>query len=153
MSVEAFAVLLVEDSLDHAELVVRHLLSLGFDGRVVHLQDGEDALAYLFHRDGYAANPPPLPDLVLLDLRLPRIDGIQVLREIKSSEALRCIPVVVLTSSSARGDIQAAYEAHANSYLVKPPDHQQFREMMATLGEYWVNWNKRPAAEAFRRTP
>ena len=114
-------ILLVEDDADHTELVRRAIEELGRDVRLVALADGEIALDYLFRR-GEWADPErsPQPDLVFLDLRLPRLDGFRVLREIKNASALRHIPIVILTSSSSDRDVEQAYAEHANSYLVKP---------------------------------
>ena len=135
-------VLLVEDDLDHAELVKRGLEECRANVELVHLEDGEAALRYLGGRD--SPDAPDRPHLILLDLRLPRIDGLEVLREIKASPDLSDIPCVVLTTSRAEGDMVKAYRLHANSYLVKPVDLPQFMEMMKTLGYYWLTWNECP---------
>src|SRR6185436_10821506 len=114
-------VLLVEDNEDHAELVKRTLREVDASIDIVHVRDGEAALDYLglsTRAEGFAKNPKP--GLVLLDLRLPRIDGLDVLRRIKDVVGLRPIPVVVLTTSSAPSDVTRAYVLHANSYLAKP---------------------------------
>ena len=86
----------------------------------------------------------PWPDMILLDLRLPRIDGLEVLKEIKTDKELRCIPVVVLTTSEAESDIARAYDYYANSYLVKPMDFDKFTQLMQDLGFYWLVWNRLP---------
>jgi CheY-like chemotaxis protein len=138
-------VLLVEDDDDHAELVRRNLMSQAVKCRITHLDNGETALDYLHRRGGYA-DPlaSPRPDLILLDLRLPRVDGLTVLGEVKSSPGLMTIPVVVLTSSAAHPDVSQAYLRHANSYLVKPLDRTSFEDLMKELGLYWFNWNQSP---------
>jgi CheY-like chemotaxis protein len=138
-------ILLVEDNEDHAELVRRNFA----DHRVantIHLaRDGEEALQYLFRQGRYADTATsPTPHLVLLDLRLPKIDGIDVLKRIKGSDALKSIPVVVLTSSYAEQDIAKAYANSANSYLVKPVDFDKFTRLMHDLGYYWLAWNTNP---------
>ena len=139
-------VLLVEDDEDHAELVRRNL-SRDTRCRITHLSDGEAALDYLLRRAQYASpDSSPRPDLILLDLRLPRIDGMTVLGEIKSSPDLQRIPVVVLTSSDADPDVSQAYLRHANSYLVKPLDLVSFESLMKELGLYWFTWNQSPRA-------
>ena len=140
-------VLLVEDDEDHAELVRRNLMAQPVRCRVTHLNNGEAALDYL-HRRAQYANPDssPRPDLILLDLRLPRIDGMTVLGEIKSAPELQTIPVVVLTSSDADPDVSQAYRRHANSYLVKPLDLVRFEGLMKELGLYWFTWNQSPQA-------
>jgi CheY-like chemotaxis protein len=140
-----FTLLLVEDNPDHAELVLRHLEGCPVRHRVVHLADGEATLAYLTRRppfDDPAA--APAPDLILLDLRLPKVDGLDVLRAVKASPDLRAIPVVVLTSSAAEADVVRAYAAHANSYLVKPGDADRLEQMLGDLDRYWIGWNRPP---------
>lgn len=145
MNAEILTILLVEDNEDHAELVKRNFAANQVANNLFHVRDGEEALAYLFRRGGYA-DPAlsPTPNLILLDLRLPKVDGIEVLREVKGSEIYKSIPVVVLTSSSAENDIARAYSHNANSYLVKPVDFEKFTRMMKDLGYYWLAWNKNP---------
>ena len=145
MQGEAVQILLVEDDPDHAELIIRGLQDNGVANRIHHVSDGETALDYLFQRGEYAdAETSPRPHLVLLDLRLPKIDGLEVLREIKADEGLRRIPVVVLTSSAAESDIAGAGDNYVNSYLVKPVEFDEFRRMMRDLGFYWLVWNQHP---------
>jgi CheY-like chemotaxis protein len=142
---EPVVVLLVEDNADHAELVVRTLAEHRVANNVRHVRDGQRALDYLFHRGEYAdAERSPRPHVVLLDLRLPGVDGIEVLKVIKGSEELRRIPVVVLTTSEAERDVARAYNNHANSYLVKPVGFEQFSKLMEDLGFYWLGWNTFP---------
>jgi CheY-like chemotaxis protein len=138
-------VLLVEDDEDHAELVRRNLMSQAVRCRITHINNGESALDYLYQR-GLYADPAtsPRPDLILLDLRLPRVDGMTVLSEIKSEPRLQTIPVVILTSSAADPDVSQAYLRHANSYLVKPLDLLSFEGLMKELGLYWFTWNQSP---------
>ena len=138
-------VLLVEDDEDHAELVRRNLMSQPVRCRITHVNNGESALDYLHRRGDYAeAERSPRPDLILLDLRLPRVDGMTVLADIKSAPELQTIPVVVLTSSAAHPDVSQAYLRHANSYLVKPLDLVSFEGLMKELGLYWFTWNQAP---------
>jgi CheY-like chemotaxis protein len=107
--------------------------------------DGEKALDYLFSRGVYKDTVQnPRPNLVLLDLRLPRVDGLEVLRIIKTSPELLRIPVVVLTSSDAETDIVKSYDYHANSYIIKPLDFKTFTKLMKDLGFYWLGWNANP---------
>jgi CheY-like chemotaxis protein len=141
-------VLLVEDNEDHAELVQRTLLQVDRHIRIVHVRDGEAALDYL----GLSGRPAAdlkreRPGLVLLDLRLPRIDGLDVLRRIKDAVALRPMPVVVLTTSIAAQDVSRAYEYHANSYLAKPVSFDRFNRMMKDLSRYWTVWNAAPSTQ------
>ncbi|HUL75795.1 MAG TPA: response regulator [Vicinamibacteria bacterium] len=138
-------VLLVEDDPDHAELVRRGLEEYGSRLELTHVEDGEAALEYLRQRE--PRGTPGRPHLILLDLRLPRIDGLEVLREIKASPDLCEIPCVVLTTSQAEGDMVKAYRLHANSYLVKPGDYARFVELIAGAERYWLKQNSQPAGE------
>jgi CheY-like chemotaxis protein len=133
-------VLLVEDNPAHAQLVMRGLENHPIQNVIHHVRDGEAALDYL-------KNPPPgaRPHVVLLDLRLPKIDGLTVLETIKADPALNDIPIVILTSSSARRDVMRAYSQHVNSYLVKPLEFDAFTNLMHDLGYYWLHWNNRPS--------
>ena len=138
-------ILLIEDDPDHSELVRRAIEELGRDVQLVALADGEIALDYLFRRGEWAApERSPRPDLVFLDLRLPRLDGFAVLREIKSAPALRHVPVVVLTSSSSDRDVEQAYAEHANSYLVKPHDYERLVTLLGRTRDYWLVRNRGP---------
>jgi len=134
-------VLYVEDNSDYAELVLRGLARHGLDRPVVHVEDGEAALQYL---ERSAAKQAERPYLILLDLQLPKVDGLEILRTVKEHPALSDIPVVVLTTSARAGDIRGAYEHHANSYLVKPDAFAQFDEMIRDLRVYWLTWNHPP---------
>lgn len=137
-------ILLVEDNDDHAELVVRSLEEQSPAPTVTRLRDGAAALDYLFRRGEFAApESSPRPDLVLLDLRLPRVDGLEVLRKIKAAPSLQELPVVVLTSSEAERDLDEAYSEHANAYLVKPADFASIAAMMRDAGSFWLRWNRR----------
>jgi len=145
MSGEPITILLVEDNQDHAELVIRGLESNRVANRIVHVEDGESALDYMFQRGRFAApDAAPRPHLILLDLRLPRVDGLEVLKTLKSHGETKRIPVVVLTTSDAERDVAMAYERHANSYLVKPVNFVKFMELTKELGFYWFAWNKGP---------
>jgi len=142
---EPLHILLVEDNEDHAELVIRGMRDQQVANTIHHVSDGEKALDYLFARGAYAdAVQNPRPNLVLLDLRLPRVDGLEVLRTIKTTPDLLRIPVVVLTSSEAESDIAQSYDYHANSYIVKPLDFKTFTRLMKDLGFYWLGWNAKP---------
>lgn len=145
MNGEAMNILLVEDNMAHAELVKRSFEEHSLANKIQHVRDGEEALNYLFQREKYAdAESYPLPHVVLLDLRLPRVDGLEVLKQIRMSEKTKKLPVVVLTTSAAETDAARAYEFHANSYLVKPLDFDQFSSLMKDLGFYWLAWNHFP---------
>lgn len=139
------SILLVEDNPDHAELVTRNLESAQVANRIIHVEDGAAALDYLFGRGSYEdCTTFPRPDLVLLDLRLPKIDGLEVLKVVKNDPGLRSIPVVILTTSEAERDMAMAYEYHANSYVTKPVDFALFNQLLRDLGFYWLAWNRRP---------
>jgi CheY-like chemotaxis protein len=139
---EPFLILLVEDEPAHARLVVRSFEEHRLNNKIMHVSDGEAALDYLFQRGAYADQAlSPTPHLILLDLHLPKIDGLYVLSEIKQSTTLKHIPVVVLTTSKTERDRFGAYERYVNSYLVKPLDFTQFSQLMDDLGFYWLGWN------------
>jgi CheY-like chemotaxis protein len=142
---EALLIMLVEDNADHAELVIRTLENHRIANRIKHFTDGQSALDYLLRRHDYA-NPDasPRPHIILLDLRLPRVDGLEVLRAIKQEEELKGIPVIILTTSEAEKDVARAYDNHANSYLVKPVGFEDFSKLMDDLGFYWLGWNAHP---------
>ncbi len=142
-----FNILLVEDNPAHAELVVRGFEDLPLAHEIHHVLDGAAALDYLFRRGEYSDRErSPRPEMILLDLRLPRVDGLEVLRQIKSCEELRAIPVVVLTTSSADADVRGAYQRHTNSYVVKPMDFSGFTRLTDDIGSYWLERNHRSQA-------
>lgn len=142
------AVLLVEDNPDHAELISRCLDSEVTNGCLYHVSDGEEALNFLERRGGYRnENDSPRPALIFLDLRLPRLDGISLLRRIKSSQDLQSIPVVVLSSSTAGRDIRNAYAAKANAYLEKPLNFDEFKSHLQTAARFWLQCNIAPAPD------
>ncbi len=142
---EPLVILLVEDNQAHAELVLRSFEDHRIANVIHHVSDGEAALDYLFRRGAYAdPTQSPRPHVILLDLRLPKIDGLEVLKEIKTDSEVNNIPVVILTTSATNQDVAGAYAYHANSYLVKPVDFAQFTQMMEELGFYWLGWNYYP---------
>ena len=142
---EPVLVMLIEDNIDHAELVVRTLEDHLISNKVRHFLDGQSALDYLFRRGEFSgATETHRPHVILLDLRLPRVDGIDVLKAIKEDANLKSIPVVVLTTSEAEKDVAKAYYNHANSYLVKPVGFEDFKKLMDDLGFYWLGWNVNP---------
>ena len=140
--VEPFTILLVEDNPAHAELVARSFEGHQIANRIYHVSDGEAALNYLF-RQGEYSDPAkyPWPNLILLDIRLPKASGLEILKQIKRDGKLQFIPVVILTTSAAEQDVAGAYQEHANSYLVKPADYAEFSKLMEELGYYWLGWN------------
>jgi CheY-like chemotaxis protein len=142
------AILLVEDNPDHEELVRRALEERAAPVALKVVRHGEEALDYLFRRGAWSEpRQSPRPRLILLDLRLPRVDGLQVLAVVKSTPPLRDIPVVILTTSDSEQDMAGAYARHANSYLVKPVDHQRFADLVASVESYWLDLNRQPEVE------
>jgi CheY-like chemotaxis protein len=137
--IERAEVLLVEDNPTDAELCIRSLKKHNLANRLVWLKDGAEALDFLNCRNGFAdRDAKEVPSVILLDLRLPKVDGLEVLRQVKSSERLRCVPVVVLTSSSEDRDINESYRLGANSFVTKPVEFNEFASVVARLGMYWV---------------
>lgn len=143
MNGEPIVILLAEDDPAHAEIVRRNMEASRIINRLQHVSDGQEALDYLYHCNAYS-DPAcsPRPGLILLDLRMPRVDGLQVLKKIKSDSTLARIPVVILTTSAAEADMAKAYDCHANSYLVKPLDFNKFSELLSAFGYYWLMWNR-----------
>ncbi len=114
------------------------------------VEDGEELLEYLRGEGRYAENPPELPDIILLDLNMPRLDGREALEQIKADAKLQCIPVIVLTTSQAEADIVASYKLGVNSFITKPVTFDSLVETMQTLGEYWIQIVKLPSGEVVR---
>jgi CheY-like chemotaxis protein len=136
------AILLVEDNEDDEVLALRALTQNNIPNRVDVAHDGVEALEYLF---GSPDSPPrALPQIVLLDLKLPRIDGLEVLRRIRAEERTRLLPVVILTTSTEERDLVESYSLGANSYIIKPVDFDQFTDAVGKLGMYWLVMNKTP---------
>jgi two-component system response regulator len=138
-------ILLVEDNPDDVALTLRALKRNNILNEVVVAEDGVEALDYLFSKGKYAGRDATrTPIVVLLDLKLPKIDGLEVLKQIRDDERTRLIPVVILTSSSEEKDIINGYSLGANSYTRKPVDFNQFNEAVRQLGLYWLLWNEPP---------
>jgi two-component system response regulator len=136
-------ILLVEDNPDDVELTIRALKKNNILNRMVVAKDGVEALDYLFGTGLHAGrNMKELPIVILLDLKLPKIDGLEVLRRIRQNDLTRLLPVVILTSSVEEQDKINGYECGANSYIRKPVDFTQFTEAVKTLGLYWLIWNE-----------
>ena len=142
---EPLKLLLVEDNDAHAEMVKRSFEQHKISNEIYHVDDGQKALDYIFREGEYTDEEKyPRPNCILLDLRLPKVDGLEVLRRIKSNDDTRKTPVVILTTSSADKDIAQSYEYNANSYVVKPMDFTKFESLMQDLGYYWLAWNQNP---------
>ena len=137
-------ILLVEDNPDDEALTLRALRKNNISNRVVVAHDGAEALDLLFGQGTHAGNPVPRPAVILLDLKLPKLDGLEVLRRIRLNETTRLYPVVILTSSKEEQDLIASYSRGANSYIRKPVDFQQFLEAVRNLGLYWLLLNEPP---------
>lgn len=144
MESKSVEILLVEDNPYEAELAIRGLKKHNFANNLHHIDDGADALDFIFGRGKYANSQADTPKLILLDIKLPRVDGIEILRQIKSNEKTKSIPVVVLTSSKENQDVKACYELGVNSYIVKPVDFDSFAKAVAELGMYWMLLNTAP---------
>jgi len=142
----AVDILLVEDNPFDAELALVALKENRLANRVFHVEDGEEALDFLFCRGRYAdRGKRQLPRVVLLDLKLPKVDGLEVLRQIKADPEMRLIPVVVLTSSREERDVVESYRLGVNSYIVKPVEFEKFSSSVRDLGFYWLLLNQPPA--------
>lgn len=138
-------ILLVEDSGDDAELAIHALRREHLASNIFVARDGEEGLDFLFCRGPFSARSfRHPPKLVLLDLKLPKVDGIEVLKQLKEDQRTKAIPVVVLTSSREEQDLVRSYELGANSYIQKPVDFEKFQETVKTLGLYWMLINQRP---------
>ena len=141
----AETILLVEDNPDDVELTLRAFRKNNIANKTVVVRDGVEALDYLFCREAYAErNVKELPRLILLDLKLPKMNGLQVLEQIRASEHTKLLPVVILTSSKEEGDLMASYSNGANSYVRKPVDFNQFVEAVRGIGLYWLLINEAP---------
>jgi two-component system, response regulator len=138
-------ILLVEDNPDDEALTLRALRRNNITNEVVVARDGVEALDFLFCSGAYTGRDPhEMPALILLDLKLPKVDGLEVLRRTRSNELTRRLPVVVLTSSREEGDITNSYQFGASSYIVKPVDFLKFMEIIRTVGQYWLTMNEPP---------
>jgi CheY-like chemotaxis protein len=136
--------LLVEDDLSLVELLRHVLADEDSSIRVVHVQDGAEALDYLHARDKFQDREPCNPAVMLLDLKMPKVDGLEVLRQVKGDAHLKTIPVVILTSSKNTGDVLQAYELGANAYVAKPLDFQRFMTSIKQLVTFWMTVNQPP---------
>lgn len=145
MSTDQIDILLVEDSVDDAELTIRALKKSNLVNSLVHIQSGEEALDFIFCQGTYKnRNFQNVPKLILLDLKMPRIDGIEILRRIKWDDRTKVIPTVILTSSKEDKDIIESYKLGANSYFVKPVDFEGFVIAISSLSRYWLELNEAP---------
>lgn len=133
------SIVLIEDQPYDAELTLRALRGLGIEEQVMHVRDGAQALTYLL--DNPNPDTPP-PKLILLDLKLPKVSGIEVLEALKTNERTKCIPVIALSSSQEHQDVERCYALGVNSYVVKPVDFTDFTDTVQQIGRYWLSMNQ-----------
>jgi CheY-like chemotaxis protein len=141
---EQVEILLVEDNERDAELTMRALKKGGLANKLLWVKDGQQALDYLFRQGEFSGREDVVPRLVLLDLKMPRVDGIEVLRQIRSDPKLKLIPVVVMTSSQEEKDLDQTYDLGVNSYIVKPVDFAAVADIVRQAGFYWLAINRTP---------
>jgi two-component system response regulator len=137
-------IILVEDNMDDAALVIRALKKNNLANKMVHLKDGAEALEFIFGINGDSSLPNKAPRVILLDLKMPKVNGMEVLEKVKSDPRTKMIPVVVLTSSAEDPDIKRCYDLGANSYIVKPVEFDNFTKAVSNLGLYWLILNHPP---------
>jgi CheY-like chemotaxis protein len=148
MSSESLDILLVEDNQDDLDLALHALRRENLANKIQIVRDGEEALDFLFCRGKFAGRSIDRPPkLVLLDLKLPKVDGMEVLKQVKADSRLKSIPVVIMTSSKEERDLVASYNLGANSYIQKPVDFEKFRSTVKTIGLYWLVINQPPVAQ------
>jgi DNA-binding response OmpR family regulator len=142
---DSVEILLVEDNENDATLTIRALKKRNLANNLIHVSDGQQALDFLFAKDEYSGRDPlHLPKVVLLDLKLPKVSGLEVLRQLKANEKTKSVPVVMLSSSQEESDLIESYKMGANSYIVKPVEFDNFSEAISDMGLYWLVLNKRP---------
>jgi len=141
---ETKVILLVEDNPDDEALTLRAFAKNNIGNRIVIVRDGAEALDWLFKRGQYAGRQDPEPQIVLLDLKLPKVDGLDVLRQMRDDPRTKLMPVVILTSSKEESDVLRGYELRANSYIRKPVDFARFVEAVREIGMYWLVLNEPP---------
>lgn len=137
-------IVMVEDTATDAEMTIRVLRKRGLANNLIWLKDGSEALEFLFRTGAHADRADVIPKLILLDVKMPKVDGIEVLRRVRADEKLRMTPVVMLTSSAEERDVFESYRLGANSYIVKPVDIDAFDKIVSDIGMYWLLVNKGP---------
>lgn len=146
MESEGVEIILIEDNPHEAELAIRNLKKYHLANNLIHLDDGEEALNYIFSRGKYANRATPLnPKLILLDLQLPKVSGQEILKAIRENDQMQSIPIIVLTSSSDEADIKESYKLGATRYMVKPVNFEALSKCIAQLGMYWMVMAKNPS--------
>jgi len=146
MTTELKRILLAEDNANDLELTLAALQQHNLANEIVAVRDGAEVLDYLYRRGGFAGRTDGLPALVLLDLKMPRVDGLEVLKTIKADPRLRMIPVVMLTSSREESDLVRSYKLGVNAYVVKPVDFSEFMDAVRQIGAFWAVVNELPPA-------
>src|ERR1700757_1452570 len=145
MNNDEVEIMLVEDNPDDAALTIRALKKQNIANKLIHLKDGVEALDFIYGKGNYAGrNIQITPKVILLDLKMPKVNGMEVLEKLKSDETTKSIPIVMLTSSAEDPDIEKCYQLGANSYIVKPVEFEEFTKAVAGLGMYWMLLNKPP---------
>ena len=145
MNNDEVEIMLVEDNPDDAALTIRALKKQNIANKLIHLKDGVEALDFIYGKGNYAGrNIQITPKVILLDLKMPKVNGMEVLEKLKSDETTKSIPIVMLTSSAEDPDIEKCYQLGANSYIVKPVEFEEFTKAVASLGMYWMLLNKPP---------
>jgi CheY-like chemotaxis protein len=147
---ETTDVLLVEDNPNDALLAIRSLKESKLANEIVHLKDGQEAIDYLLQQGSYAGKKVFLPKVILLDLKLPKVNGLEVLKALRANPETKLVPIVILTSSQVESDLIESYKLGANSYIVKPVDFENFSKSIREVGLYWLILNKPPI---LKRTP
>ena len=140
-------ILLAEDSPADAEMAIDALRDANLANPIVHVEDGVEVLEYLYRKGRFADRPDEVPVVLLLDIKMPRMDGLEVLQRIRADEKLRRMPVVILSSSREESDLARSWDLGVNAYVVKPVDIQQFFEAVKTLGQFWALVNEAPSRE------
>ena len=141
---EILPILLAEDSLADAEMAIDALREANLANAIVHVEDGVEAMEYLLRQGAFADREPGNPAVLLLDIKMPRMDGLEVLQRIRDNEDLKQIPVVILSSSREESDLSRSWNLGVNAYVVKPVDINQFFEAVKTLGRFWAVFNQHP---------
>lgn len=140
-------ILLAEDSAADAEMAVDALREANLANPIVHVEDGVEAMDYLLRRGAFADRPEGLPAVLLLDIKMPRMDGLEVLQQIRSHDKLKTLPVVILSSSREESDLARSWDLGVNAYVVKPVDVDQFFQAVKLLGTFWAVINEAPARD------
>lgn len=140
-------ILLAEDSLADAEMAIDALREANLANPIVHVEDGVEAMDYLLRRGAHAERPEGMPAVLLLDIKMPRMDGLEVLKRIRHDETLKHLPVVILSSSREESDLARSWDLGVNAYVVKPVDIDQFFQAVKTLGTFWAVINETPVRD------